>query len=135
VLCPVLALLAAIDIQHRLLPNDILLPAGVAIGVIVLVADPSAFVAHLAAGAALGFFFFAFALVSRGGLGMGDVKLGFVLGLALGILTLPAMLLALAGLFLAAVCVLVRHGFAARKQALPFGPFLALGSVVAFFLG
>jgi leader peptidase (prepilin peptidase)/N-methyltransferase len=135
VLCPSLVLLAAIDIKHRLLPNMIILPASLAIGLIVAAAAPGAFLSHLEAGAALGGFFFIFGTVFRGSFGMGDAKLGFLLGLALGAKTLGATLIAFAGLFLAAVYVLASRGASARKDAIPFGPFLALGGILAFFLG
>jgi prepilin signal peptidase PulO-like enzyme (type II secretory pathway) len=134
VFCPALVLLGAIDLEHRILPNDIVLATAVAVGLIVVVADAGAFLPHLVAGAALALFFLAFALIFRGGLGMGDVKLGFVVGLALGLSTLPAMLLAFTGLFVSAVWVLFKDGLSARKRALPFGPFMAIGSIVAFFL-
>jgi leader peptidase (prepilin peptidase)/N-methyltransferase len=133
VFCPVLVLLAAIDFEHHLLPNDIVGPASLAVGVIVVIASPGAFLTHLAAGAALGFFFLAFALIFRGSLGMGDAKLGFLLGLALGSRTFAGVLIAFAGLLVAALAVLARQGLSARKQALAFGPYLALGGVVAFF--
>jgi leader peptidase (prepilin peptidase)/N-methyltransferase len=133
VFCPVLVLLAAIDIEHHLLPNDIIAPASLAVGVIVVIASPSAFLTHLAAGAALGFFFLAFALIFRGSLGFGDAKLGFLLGLALGSRTFAGVLVAFAGLLVAALTVLAREGLSARKQALAFGPYLALGGIVAYF--
>ncbi|HEY2371503.1 MAG TPA: A24 family peptidase [Gaiellaceae bacterium] len=134
VLCPVLVLLAAIDFEHRLLPNDIIAPASLAIGLIIAIASPGAFLLpHLAAGAALGFFFLAFALIFRGSLGIGDAKLGFLLGLALGSRTFAGVLIAFAGLLIAALTVLARNGLSARKQALAFGPYLAIGGIVAFF--
>jgi prepilin signal peptidase PulO-like enzyme (type II secretory pathway) len=134
VFCPVLVLLGAIDLEHHLLPNDIVLPAAVAIALIIVIADAGAFLPHLVAGLALALFFLTFAVVFRGGLGMGDVKLGFVVGLALGLSTLPAMFLAFTGLFVSAVWVLIKDGLSARKRALPFGPFIAIGSIVAYFL-
>lgn len=134
VLCPVLVLLAAIDLEHRLLPTDIIAPASLATGLIIAIASPSKFlVPHLAAGAALGFFFLAFALIFRGSLGIGDARLGFLLGLALGSRTFAGAILAFAGLLIAALTVLVRQGLSARKQALAFGPYLAIGGIVAFF--
>ena len=135
VFCPALVLLAAIDLKHRLLPNMIVLPASLAVGLIVAASSPGDFLGHLAAGAALGGFFFAFAAFFPGGLGMGDAKLGFLLGLALGSKTLGAALIACAGLLVAALYVLATRGFSARKDAIPFGPFLAFGGIVAFFLG
>jgi leader peptidase (prepilin peptidase)/N-methyltransferase len=135
VFCPALILLAAIDWKHRLLPNAIILPTSLAVGLIVAASAPGDFLAHLLAGLALGGFFFAFAAIFPGSLGMGDAKLGFLLGLALGSKTLGATLLAFAGLLVAALYVLATRGVSARKDALPFGPFLALGGIVAFFLG
>jgi leader peptidase (prepilin peptidase) / N-methyltransferase len=135
VFCPALVLLAAIDIEHKLLPNMIVLPASLAVGLIVAASAPGDFVAHLLAGLALGGFFFAFAAFFPGSLGMGDAKLGFLLGLALGSKTLGATLLAFATLLIAALCVLARRGVSARKDAIPFGPFLALGGILGFFLG
>jgi prepilin signal peptidase PulO-like enzyme (type II secretory pathway) len=135
VFCPALVLLAAIDLKHKLLPNVIILPATLAIGLIVAASTPGDFLGHLAAGAALGGFFFAFAAFFPGSLGMGDAKLGFMLGLALGSKTLGATLIAFAGLLIAALSILATRGASARKDAIPFGPFLALGGILAFFLG
>jgi prepilin signal peptidase PulO-like enzyme (type II secretory pathway) len=135
VLCPSLVLLAAIDLKQRLLPNMIILPASLAIGLIVAASAPGDFLSHLEAALALGGFFFIFGTVFKGSFGMGDAKLGFLLGLALGAKTLGASLIAFAGLFLAALYVLASRGASARKDSVPFGPFLALGGILAFFLG
>lgn len=135
VLCPVLVLLAVIDVRHRVLPNAIILPAVLAIGLIVAAADPAGFLEHLYSALALFGFLFVFAAVVPSGLGMGDAKLGFLLGLALGSRTLPAMLATFAASFLAALWILARQGLSARKQTIPFGPYMALGGILAFFLG
>ena len=135
VFCPVLLVLAAIDFQHKLLPNAIVFPASVAVALIVAVSTPGDFLAHFLAGIALGGFFFAFAAIFPGSIGMGDAKLGFLLGLALGAKTLGAVLIAFVGLLFAALYVLASRGLSARKDSLPFGPFLALGGILAFFLG
>ena len=66
---------------------------------------------------------------------MGDAKLGFLIGLALAEKTLGATLIAFFGLFIAALYVLATRGTSARKDAIPFGPFLALGGILAYFLG
>jgi leader peptidase (prepilin peptidase) / N-methyltransferase len=134
VFCPTLVLLAAIDAKHRLLPNAIILPASLAVGLIVAASMPGDFLSHLAAGAALGGFFFLFGTIFAGSLGMGDAKLGFLIGLALGSKTLGATLIAFAGLLVGALYVVATRGVSARKDYLPFGPFLALGGIVAFFL-
>jgi leader peptidase (prepilin peptidase)/N-methyltransferase len=135
VLCPILVLLAAIDVERRVLPNAIIFPSVVVVAVIVAAADPAGFLEHLYAGLALFGFLFIFAAVFPAGLGMGDAKLGLLLGLALGSRTLSAMLAALAVSFVVAVWILARQGLAARKQTIPFGPYLALGAILAFFLG
>lgn len=135
VFCPALVLLAAIDLKHKLLPNTIVLPASVAVALIVAVSTPGDFLAHFLAGLALGGFFFAFAAIFPGSLGMGDAKLGFLLGLALGAKTVAAALIAFAGLLVGALYVLATRGTSARKDSIAFGPFLALGGILAFFLG
>jgi prepilin signal peptidase PulO-like enzyme (type II secretory pathway) len=135
VFCPTLVLLAAIDAKHKLLPNEIILPAILVVGLIVAASTPHSFLWHLAAAAALGGFFFIFGIIFAGSLGMGDAKLGFLLGLALGSKVFGAAIIAFAGLLVAALYVLATRGVSARKDAIPFGPFLALGGIVAFFLG
>jgi prepilin signal peptidase PulO-like enzyme (type II secretory pathway) len=132
VFCPTLVLLGAIDAKHRLLPNAIILPASLAVGLIVAASTPGEFLSHLAAGAALGAFFLLFGLF--GGIGIGDAKLGFLIGLALGAQTFGAAIIAFAGLLVAALYVLVTRGVSARRDYLPFGPFLALGGILAFLL-
>lgn len=135
ILCPALVFLAAIDAKHKLLPNAVILPASLAVGLVLAASAPGSFLTHLAYGAGLGGFFFLFGLIFAGSLGMGDAKLGFLLGLALGSRTIGAALLAFAGLLVAALYVLAKRGTSARKDAIPFGPFLAIGGIVAYFLG
>ena len=69
------------------------------------------------------------------GLGMGDVKLATFLGAGLGVSVIPAMFVGFFLAFVPAAVLLVRQGVRARKQAIPLGPFLALGGVVALFWG
>ena len=135
VLCPVLILLAAIDIRHQLLPNEIVLSTALLMALIVAATNPAGFFEHLEAGLALFGFLFVFAVIFKGGLGMGDAKLGLLLGLALGSRTFSAMMVAFVGLFLAALWIIATQGMAARKKAIPFGPFIALGGILAFFVG
>jgi leader peptidase (prepilin peptidase) / N-methyltransferase len=134
VFCPALVLLAAIDAQHQLLPNTIVFPATLAVAVIILVGAPGKFPLHLLTAIGLGGFFFAFALIFPGSMGMGDAKLGFLMGLALGSRTLAAAIYACAGLLVAALYILATRGASARKDVIPFGPFLAAGGIIAFFL-
>ena len=135
VLCPALVLLGAIDLKHRLLPNEIILAGSLAVGLIVAASTPGDFLSHLAAGAAFFAFFVAFSVIfGAGSMGLGDAKLGFLLGLALGPKTFGAALIAFtAGLF-AALYVLATRGVSARKDTISYGPFLALGGILAYFL-
>jgi leader peptidase (prepilin peptidase)/N-methyltransferase len=134
-LCPVLVLLAAIDLKHRLLPNAIVAPSVLLVALIVAAADAAGFLEHLEAGLALFGFLFVFAAVFPSGLGMGDAKVGLLIGLALGSRTLSAMLATFAGAFLAALWILATQGLSGRKQSIPFGPYLAAGGILAFFFG
>jgi len=135
VLLPVLVLLASIDLQHRLLPNRIVLPTALVVVVVVAATQPDNLVMHLAAGIALGALFFAVGSFFPGSLGMGDAKLGLLLGFALGSKTFAAVEIALLAVLIAAVWIIATQGMAARKKTIPFGPFLALGGILGFFLG
>ena len=133
VLCPALVLLAAIDVKHRLLPNAIVFPSVLLVALIVAAADPAGFFDHLWAGLALFGFLFLFAAFFPAGLGMGDAKVGLLIGLALGSRTFAAMVATSAAAFVAALWIIAKHGPSGRKQSIPFGPYLALGAILAFF--
>jgi leader peptidase (prepilin peptidase) / N-methyltransferase len=135
VLLPVLVLLGAIDLEHRLLPNPIVLPTALVVAVIVAASQPRHFLLHLAAGVMLGGLFFASAALIPGSIGMGDAKLALLVGLALGSKTLPAVEIAFLAVLAAALWMIGRQGLGARKKTIPFGPFLALGGIIGFFLG
>jgi leader peptidase (prepilin peptidase) / N-methyltransferase len=96
-------------------------------------ADPSprwAITATAASG-----FLLAAALAYPSGMGMGDVKLALLMGAALGGTVLVALMFAMVAALIPSVVLLARYGSKARKMAIPFAPFLALGSVVALFAG
>jgi leader peptidase (prepilin peptidase) / N-methyltransferase len=125
-----------IDLDRRLIPNAITLPASVAAVAAGALIDPGFVPEQLIAGAAAGGFFLLTALVHPRGMGMGDVKLAAVLGLYLGRAVAPAVLVALVSGVLVGVLVIARKGSReGRKIAVPFGPFLALGALVALFAG
>ncbi|HWO46530.1 MAG TPA: A24 family peptidase, partial [Solirubrobacterales bacterium] len=69
------------------------------------------------------------------GMGMGDVKLAAVMGLFLGRDVAPAILVALLAGSIVGLVMIAREGSAARKRAIPFGPFLALGGIVGLLAG
>jgi leader peptidase (prepilin peptidase)/N-methyltransferase len=127
---------AVIDFEHRIIPNRITALGAVLALVIGLVLDPSGEPERLIAGAAAGGFLLLAALAYPGGMGMGDVKLAAVMGLFLGSAVAPAILIALISGVLVGAVVIARKGTAeGRKTAIPFGPFLAFGALVAVFCG
>jgi leader peptidase (prepilin peptidase)/N-methyltransferase len=143
VLAGVLVALSAIDLEHFILPNRILYPADVAALVLLSVAsaashDWSAFVRALLAGAVAFSIFFAIHVASPRGMGFGDVRLAFLLGLSLGWLGWGEVAGGLfAGFLYGAVVgvVLIAVKIRGRKQQIPFGPFLAAGTMTFVLFG
>ncbi len=132
----VLVPVAFIDLDHRIIPNAILLPGAVAAIAIVAATESRKLPEHLIAGAAAAGFLLVAVLAYPRGMGMGDVKLAGVLGLYLGRSVGPAMLVALVSGTIVGVVIIARKGAAeGRKTAVPFGPFLALGGLVGLFFG
>ena len=125
-----------IDLDHRIIPNTLMLIGTIASVVILLLTEPGALTEHLIAGAAAGGFLLVAALAYPGGMGMGDVKLAFVMGLFLGRNVAPGLL---AGFLLGSIvggAIMAKKGVkAGRKTKVPFGPFLALGGLVGLFFG
>src|SRR5271166_4583961 len=125
-----------IDLEYRIIPNKITALGAVLALAIGLALDPAGEPERLIAGVAAGGFLLLAALAYPGGMGMGDVKLAAVMGLFLGWAVAPAILIALlAGVLVGAVVMARKGAHAGRKTAVPFGPFLALGAVVAVFAG
>lgn len=133
VFCAALVVVTATDLSHRIVPNVVVLPAAAVVLALMTVAEPSPQWA-IAAAAASGFLFAA-ALAYPSGMGMGDVKLALLMGAALGRTVSVALLLGMVAALVPSIVLLARHGSKARKMAIPFAPFLALGSVVALFAG
>jgi leader peptidase (prepilin peptidase)/N-methyltransferase len=131
--CAVLVAVSAIDLEHRIIPNRIVLPATV----LVLVANTARDLSPEWALGALGAsgFLFAAALAYPKGMGMGDVKLALLMGAMLGRTVSVALMAGMVTALVPSVVLLARHGSAARKMGIPFGPFLALGSIIALFAG
>jgi leader peptidase (prepilin peptidase)/N-methyltransferase len=135
VLVSVLVTAAVIDIHHQIIPNRVLL-AGFVLGLpLAALQSWTSLTMGLLAFLAAGLFLLAVAVVSRGGMGGGDVKLAALMGLYLG----PAGVAA--ALFLAfltggaAAIALLATGRKTRKDPVPFGPYLALGGVAALLWG
>ena len=131
--CAVLVAVSAIDLEHRIIPNRIVLPATV----VVLIANTALHPSPRWALGALGAsgFLFAAALAYPAGMGMGDVKLALLMGAALGKVVAVALMVGMLAAMIPGVYLMARHGAKARKMGIPFGPFLAIGSVVALFWG
>jgi leader peptidase (prepilin peptidase)/N-methyltransferase len=124
---------SATDIEHQIIPNRIVLPAAALVLAANTALHPSPVWAIAALGAAG--FLFAAALAYPKGMGMGDVKLALLMGAALGRSVSVAMMIGMVAALVPGVYLLARHGSAARKMRIPFGPFLALGSVLGLFAG
>ena len=133
VLCVSLVVVTATDLTHRIVPNVVVVPAAVIVVALMTAAHPSPEWAIGAFGAAL--FLLIAALAYPGGMGMGDVKLALLMGAALGRVVPVALFLGMIFALVPSIVLFARHGGKARKMAIPFAPFLALGSIVALFAG
>jgi leader peptidase (prepilin peptidase)/N-methyltransferase len=131
--CCVLVAISAVDIEHRIVPDKIVLPSTLIVLVAQTIREPSLEWILAALGAS--FFLFLAVLAYPAGMGMGDVKLALLMGAALGKLVTVALMLGMLAALVPGIYLLARHGQAARKMAIPFAPFLALGSIVALFAG
>lgn len=133
--CALLVVVTLTDLERRVIPNTVLAVGAAAAVAIVAVGDPSSLPDRAIAAAAAGGLLFLVALIYPRGMGMGDVKLAAVMGLYLGRAVAPALLIGFAVGTLVGVSMIARRGASARKQAIPFGPFLAFGGVVALWYG
>jgi leader peptidase (prepilin peptidase) / N-methyltransferase len=131
--CLALVTVSATDLEHRIIPNRIVLPAAVVVLVGQTLVHPSPEWA-IAAVAASGFLLAA-ALVYPAGMGMGDVKLALLLGAMLGRTVPVALFLGMLAALAPGVYLLAKHGSKGRKMGVPLAPFLGLGAVAALFWG
>jgi leader peptidase (prepilin peptidase)/N-methyltransferase len=127
--------LAAIDFDHKLLPNKIVYPLA-AYGVIAtLLVGRDDLAENLIAGAGAFAFLLAAVIAYPRGMGMGDVKLAGAMGLYLGLSVIPALLAAFLSGSVVGLFIIAREGAEGRKKAVPFGVFLALGGIVGVLAG
>jgi leader peptidase (prepilin peptidase)/N-methyltransferase len=127
---------AVIDIDFRIIPNKLMLAGTIAALAILVLTRPDDIPEHLIAAVAAGGFLLIAAIAHPSGMGMGDVKLAFVMGLFLGREVGVAMLVALVAGSAVGIAIMARKGAQeGRKTAIPFGPFLALGSIVGLLAG
>ena len=138
VLLPFAAILIAaaeIDIRRGVIPNR-LVAAGALWALAVAIAFRRAELSELLlAGAGSFVLLLLAALAYPAGMGMGDVKLVGVMGLYLGAAVVPALLVAFLAGSMAGAAIVLQGGVAARKTAVPFAPFLALGGIVGLVAG
>jgi leader peptidase (prepilin peptidase) / N-methyltransferase len=128
----VLVVLAAIDIESRRVPNAIVVPAGCLVLGARLILDPrwSWVVAAFAAALC----FFVLAIIRPGALGMGDVKLVFLMGALLGSAILAALVVGTVSAAVVGLLLIARQGADARRSTIPYAPFLVCGALVVLLL-
>lgn len=131
----VLVTITLTDLELRIIPNAIVAAGALAGIVIVLAFDlgdlgQRALAVGIGAGALL-----LVVLAYPRGMGMGDVKLVAMMGIYLGRSLAPALLVGFAAGSIVGVAMILREGASARKAAVPFGPFLALGGVIGLWWG
>lgn len=131
--CAVLVAVTVTDLERRIIPNRIIVPALVAALVTQTVRDPS--IEWLVAALLAGGFLLIAALAYPAGMGMGDVKLAAFLGAWLGWDVFVALFAGLVVALVPSLWILIRQGRSGRKVGIPFAPFLALGGLLALFAG
>jgi leader peptidase (prepilin peptidase)/N-methyltransferase len=128
--------IAVIDLDVKRIPNALTGPAALLAVALSAALDPGHLPEQLIAGLAAGLFFYLPALIHKKGMGMGDVKLVAVLGLFLGRAVAPAIFIALIlGVVIGAGIIAAKGVSDGRRTKVPFGPFLAIGGLIAFFVG
>jgi prepilin signal peptidase PulO-like enzyme (type II secretory pathway) len=126
----VLVVVAATDIERRIIPNRVVLPATALMLLGHVAMAPQSSLQYLLAGLCAAAVFVVPNLIGLSWMGMGDVKLILLLGVGLGSGVLGALTIAFLSMFPFALASLLRGGVAARRATLPFGPFLALGGLI-----
>ena len=134
-LVSVLVTVTVTDLERRVIPNAILAAGAVAGLAIIVPADPSSLPERAVAALGAGGFLWLGTLRGGNGMGMGDVKLAALMGLYLGVAVVASLAVAFAAGAVAGLVLMLRHGAAARKRAIPFGPFLAVGGVLGLWAG
>ncbi len=126
--------LAAVDLERLILPNRLVLPGLLVVLGAQLALDPSFYLKTLVCAALAGLFLFVPSLIRRGAVGMGDVKLGVLLGAALGPLVAAALAIGLTAAGAFALLLVAARSRTVLRQEMPLGPFLAGGAIAAVLL-
>ena len=131
--CAALVAVSATDLEHRIVPNRIVVPGAAIVLVAQTALHPS--VEWVLGGLGASGFLFLAALFYPQGMGMGDVKLALLMGVMLGRTVGVALMVGMVSALAPSLVLVARHGTKARKMGIPFAPFLALGAVVGLFAG
>lgn len=129
VMATVLVILSVTDLERRVIPNRVVLPATAVVVLARVAFFPTHALEFIIAALGAGVVFLIPTLINRSLMGMGDVKLVVLLGAGLGWSVAGALALAFLSVFPVALAIVIRGGLSARKSTLPFGPFLALGGL------
>lgn len=135
VLCALLVTITLTDLDLRVIPNALVILGAVVAIAVVAIADPDDLPERAIAATAGGGGLFLVVMAYPRGMGMGDAKLVGMMGLYLGRAIAPAVLIGFLAGAVIGLAMIARRGPEARKQAIPFGPFLALGGVVGLWFG
>jgi leader peptidase (prepilin peptidase) / N-methyltransferase len=130
-----LVAVCATDLERRIIPNRIVLPATAVVFAAQTALAPERAFEWVFAGIAAASILALPLLIAPGGMGMGDVKLALLLGAMLGRYVWVALVVAFLAAFVAAFVILLRHGAEGRQRSFAFGPFLAVGAIVALLAG
>jgi leader peptidase (prepilin peptidase)/N-methyltransferase len=133
--CGLLVVVTVTDMDRRVIPNAALFAGALSGTAIAVASDPGSLGERAIGAGAAGGLLLPVALVHPHGMGMGDVKLAAVMGLYLGRSVAPALLVGFGAGALVGVALIARRGRDARRQAIAFGPWLALGGVVGLWWG
>jgi leader peptidase (prepilin peptidase)/N-methyltransferase len=135
VLCLLLVVITLTDLDQRVIPNAVVGFGALAGIAVVIATDVDSLGENLIAAAVAGGIMAAIALAYPRGMGMGDAKLVAMMGIYLGRAIAPAVLIGFAIGAVVGLAMIARYGSEARKRAIPFGPFLALGGVIGLWFG
>jgi leader peptidase (prepilin peptidase)/N-methyltransferase len=133
--CAALVVLSAIDAERRILPDLIVLPSWVLVLAAQIALNPDRALEWVAGSLGASLFLFLALVAYPRGMGMGDVKLALLLGAMLGKAVSVGLMVGMLAAVAFSTVLFAQHGLAARKMAIPFGPFLAFGAIVALFAG
>jgi prepilin signal peptidase PulO-like enzyme (type II secretory pathway) len=130
VIAVVLVVVTATDLERRIIPNKVVLPATAVVLCCQIAITPSRALHWLCFACAAAAVFLIPNLINRALMGMGDAKLALLLGAGLGWGAVTAFLIAFTAVFPVALFILLRDGWKARTSSLPFGPFIAFGALI-----